>query len=153
MNRIAVTTINGALALALAGCGGPAPAPEASTSDAPATASTATPAPAAGAAPATAAADAAPAAFAQCRTCHAIEPGKAMIGPSLAGVYGRKAGSVAGFAYSDGLKALGKSWDDATLDAWLTAPMKLVPGTKMTFPGIADPSQRQAVINYLKTLK
>lgn len=73
--------------------------------------------------------------------------------PSLAGVVGRKAGSIAGFAYSDANKASGLTWDEKTLDTYLTNPMKMVPGTKMTFAGIPDAAKRKEVIDYLKTLK
>jgi len=95
----------------------------------------------------------APAAFTQCTTCHTIRKGVNAVGPSLVGVFGSKAGSVAGYSYSDALKASGKTWDEATLDAWLTQPMKAVPGTKMTFAGITDAAKRKEVIEYLKTLK
>jgi len=94
-----------------------------------------------------------PAAFAQCMSCHATKPGMNGVGPTLFGVIGRKAGTVEGYAYSDALKAWGKTLDEATLDEWLTAPMKDVPGTKMVFPGMPDPERRKAVIDYLKTLK
>jgi cytochrome c len=94
-----------------------------------------------------------PAAFAQCAACHSIEPGKNGVGPSLAGVFGGKAGSVAGFNYSPANKASGLTWDEATLDTYLTAPMKMIPGTKMSYAGMGDAAQRQAVIAYLKTLK
>ena len=135
----------GLLALSLAGCGGSgsAPAPAAS-SEAAAAASSSAP---------VAAADAAPAEFAQCKACHATEAGKNGVGPSLAGVYGRKAGTGAGYAYSDALKKLTVSWDDASLDKWLESPMKMAPGTKMTFAGMADKAKRDAVVAYLKTLK
>jgi cytochrome c len=98
-------------------------------------------------------ADARPAAYAQCIACHAIEPGKHGVGPSLAGVFGAKAGSAAGYAYSEANKGSGLTWDEATLDEYLTAPMKKVPGTKMTYAGMRDPAQRKAVIEYMKTLK
>jgi len=146
----------GSLALALAGCGGTKDTPAADATGAaatPAASSSAAATPAATTAAAAPAAGAAPAAFAQCAACHSTEAGKTLVGPSLAGVAGRKAGSVAGFAYSDGLKAAGLTWDDATLDKWLTAPAKLVPGTKMPFAGIPDAATRQSVIDYLKTLK
>ena len=58
-----------------------------------------------------------------------------------------------GYAYSDPLKNAGLTWDEATLDKWLTAPMTMVPGTKMVFPGMPDPARRKAVIDYLNTLK
>ena len=94
----------------------------------------------------------APAAFRQCTVCHATEPDRNLIGPSLAGVHGRKAGSADGFPYSTALKESGLSWDDATLDRFLEAPMKTVPGTKMVFAGIKDPAERRDVISHLKAL-
>jgi cytochrome c len=94
-----------------------------------------------------------PAAFAQCVSCHAVKPGVNGVGPSLFGVIGRKAGTEPGYPYSAALKAWGKTLDEATLDEWLTAPMKDVPGTKMVFPGLPDPAKRKEVIEYLKTLK
>ena len=72
------------------------------------------------------------------------------VGPSLFGVYGRKSASLTDYAYSDAMKAAGKTWDEATLDTYLTAPMKDVPGTKMTFAGLKDEAQRKEVIAYLK---
>lgn len=136
-----------ALAIGLAACG--SPPEDQAASDAPAAAT------AAAAADTTAAAPAGgkPAAFAQCAACHSVEPGKNGIGPSLAGVFGKKAGGVAGFAYSDANKNSGLTWDEATLDTYLTAPMKMVPGTKMTYAGLADAAKRKDLIEYLKTLK
>lgn len=94
-----------------------------------------------------------PSTFAQCRACHATEPGKHIFGPSLAGVAGRKAGSLADFSYSDALKASGLTWNEATLDGWLTSPQKAVPGTRMPFAGIRDPETRREVVAYLLTLR
>lgn len=108
--------------------------------------------PAAGAAPAAVAVvgDAAKgeAIFAKCKACHTIDQGGANgIGPNLFAVYGEKvAGERGGFAFSDALKGKGGTWDDATLDAWLTSPAKFAQGTKMTFAGIADAQQRADVI-------
>jgi cytochrome c len=99
------------------------------------------------------AAGAKPAAYAQCAACHAVEPGKHGIGPSLHGVYGTKAGEIPGFAFSEKLKASGLTWDDATLDQWLAGPMKMVPGTKMSYAGLSDPAKRAEIIAYMKTLK
>jgi len=91
--------------------------------------------------------------FLQCQACHAVQAGETgLIGPSLAGVYGRKAGSLAGYDYSAPLKASGLVWDAANLDKWLTDPSALVPGTKMAFAGIASPALRADVIAYLKTV-
>lgn len=100
----------------------------------------------------TAAAGEAPAAFNQCKICHTTEPGKNLIGPSLAGVYGRKAGTVAGFPYSAAMRQSGLTWDDATLDRFLEAPMKAMPGTRMTYAGLKDPVVRKDVITHLKAL-
>lgn len=133
-----------ATTLALAACGSPpeeTPADQASSSATPA------------AAEPSVAAGGKPAAFAQCAACHAVEPGKNGVGPSLAGVFGKKAGGVAGYAYTDANKNSGLTWDEATLDTYLTNPMKVVPGTKMTFAGIGDAAKRKEVIDYLKTLK
>ncbi len=105
------------------------------------------------ASPPPAAAIAAPVEFAICMACHSTHAGQTGIGPTLAGVVGRKSGSVPGYAYSDAVTKLGVTWDDANLDKWLSSPAAMAPGTKMSFAGYADPVQRQAVIAYLKTLK
>ena len=93
-----------------------------------------------------------PAAFAQCAACHSTEPHKTVYGPSLAGIAGRRAGSLPGYAYSPALKSSGLSWNAATLDRWLTSPQRTVPGTRMPFMGVSDPAARKAVIAYLMTL-
>jgi cytochrome c len=135
----------GMMALALAGCGGTKDqsAPDAAT---PSSASSTT----------TATADEGPKmppVFAQCASCHAVKPGQNGIGPSLAGVFGRKAGTGTGFEYSPALKSSGLTWDEASLDKWLTNPMGMVPGTRMTYAGQGDAAKRQELIAYLKTLK
>ena len=93
-----------------------------------------------------------PQAFNQCAACHSTTPGKTIIGPSLAHVYGRKAGSLAGFQYSDAMKGSGLTWTSSNLDAFLTNPAGKVPGTLMGLAGIKDAAQRKAIIAYLKTL-
>ena len=138
-----------ALGLALAACGGTPPEQAPASDASPATAG----ASASPAATLAAAAGAKPAAYAQCAACHAVEPGKHGIGPSLHGVYGTKAGEIPGFAFSEKLKTSGLTWDDATLDKWLEAPMKMVPGTKMSYAGLKDPAKRAELIAYMKTLK
>ena len=94
-----------------------------------------------------------PVVFAQCASCHSVKPGVNGIGPSLAGVFGRKTGSEPTFSYSDALKNSGLTWDEATLDRWLTNPLGMVPGTRMTYMGQSDPAKRAETIAYLKTLK
>ena len=98
-------------------------------------------------------ASARPAAFAQCVACHAVEPGRNGIGPTLAGVFGRKAAALPGFAYSPALRQSGLTWDEPTLDRWLESPAQTVPGNRMVYPGMRDAADRRAVIAYLKTLK
>lgn len=76
-----------------------------------------------------------------------------MTGPSLAGIWGRKAGTVEGFTrYSDALKESGIVWDEHTLDAWLEDPSSFLPGNRMTFRGVPDEAQRQDLIEYLRSV-
>ncbi len=93
-----------------------------------------------------------PLAFVQCGTCHQTKPGQNGIGPSLAGVYGAKAGHVGDFAYSAPMRASGLIWDEATLDKFITNPRAQVPGTRMSYAGLRDEGQRAEIIAYLKTL-
>lgn len=148
MRSTATALVSAALALALAGCGSPPADPPADETAAAAPSAAAETAAAASADP-----GARPAAFAQCAVCHSTEKGKHGVGPSLAGVYGTKSGELAGFAFSEAMKQAGLTWDDATLDDYLAAPMKKVPGTRMSFAGLSDPAKRKEVIAYLKTLK
>jgi cytochrome c len=89
----------------------------------------------------------------RCGICHSPEPGTNKIGPSLFNVVGRPAGSIDGFSYSDANRHSGIVWKPEVLDRYLTAPQAMVPGTKMTFPGLKDDQQRAEVIAYLETLK
>ena len=92
--------------------------------------------------------------FLRCQACHSIAAGEPdKIGPNLNGVVGRKAALKPGYTYSPALVKANLTWDQATLDAWLTRPAKLVPGTKMVFEGIAQPDERAALIAYLKTYR
>lgn len=88
-----------------------------------------------------------------CAVCHAAVAGRKGIGPSLFGVVGRTAGTLEGYTYSAANKASGLTWDAVTLDRYLAAPQKIVPGTKMTFVGLQKDAERAAVITYLTTLK
>lgn len=89
--------------------------------------------------------------FARCAICHDVKPGVNKLGPSLAKLFGRKAGTVTGYSYSAAMKQYGKVWNAQSLDAYITAPMKAVPGTKMAFAGIANPADRANLIAYLQT--
>jgi cytochrome c len=86
-----------------------------------------------------------------CMACHSFTPGRHMTGPSLGGVWGRKAGSAEGFSrYSEALKRSGLVWDEQHLDAWLKDPAALVPGNAMAFPGIEDERTRADLLAYLQ---
>jgi cytochrome c len=85
-----------------------------------------------------------------CQACHSIDDND--LGPRHRGVVGRRAGIVGDYSYSTALKNSGLTWDEATLDRWLTDPTALVPGTKMFFR-IEDPQARADIIAYLKELK
>ena len=85
-----------------------------------------------------------------CQACHSVDEND--LGPRHRGVVGRIAGSVEDYAYSKALKQSGLTWNDSTLDQWLTNPSALVPGTKMFFK-LDDPQARADVISYLKQLK
>jgi cytochrome c len=88
-----------------------------------------------------------------CTICHTTEEGKNKIGPSLHAVVGRHSAALTDFAYSDAMKKADKTWDDQTLDTYLTNPRALVPGTKMIFIGFKNEQDRQNVIAYLNTRK
>ncbi len=86
--------------------------------------------------------------FRKCQACHSLEPGKAILGPSLAGIIGRKAGSEASYSYSQAMKQANIVWDAKTLDAYLSDPQKLIPGNKMPFPGLKTDHDRADVIAF-----
>jgi cytochrome c len=89
--------------------------------------------------------------FGNCAACHALTPNRNMTGPSLAGVWQRKAGTLASFdRYSPEIKSSGVTWDAKTLDAWLKSPAAFIPGNSMPFEGISDPKARADLIAYLK---
>jgi cytochrome c len=89
--------------------------------------------------------------FQACAACHSLEPNKNLTGPTLSGMYGRKAGSLPSFnRYSDALKSSGITWDDQTLDKWLADPKALVPGNEMPFVGIRNAQQRADLLAFLK---
>ena len=87
-----------------------------------------------------------------CRECHSFEKNDNRLGPNLYGVVGRKAGTVPDFAYSNSVKGSGITWDEPTLDKWITNPNALIPGNNMgaIFGGVADPAERKKIISFLK---
>lgn len=88
--------------------------------------------------------------FIQCKTCHVKEAGQNRVGPSLAGIVGRAAGSVEGFNYSPANKNSGITWTPEKLFQYLEKPARVVPGTKMVFAGLPDAQKRADVIAYLQ---
>lgn len=89
--------------------------------------------------------------FGACAACHSLRPDQSMTGPSLAGVWDRKAGTLESFSrYSPALKSANIVWNDKTLDEWITDPQHIVPGNQMTFPGIKDARQRTDLLAFLK---
>ena len=89
----------------------------------------------------------------QCSICHSPQQGRNMVGPSLFGVVRRTSATEAGYNYSPPFKALSVTWDETTLDKYLTGPRIMVPGTKMTYGGLKDDKKRADLIAYLATLK
>jgi cytochrome c2 len=89
----------------------------------------------------------------RCQVCHSMESGRNKLGPSLAGVVGRKAGSVPGYNYSEALKDSDIVWTEQNLDQWLTNPHQFIPGDKMPFLGLKNATERQDVIAYLSESK
>jgi len=89
--------------------------------------------------------------LASCGTCHSVEPGaEPRQGPNLNGIFGRKAGSVDGFKYSDALKTADWIWDEAHLDSWIENAQAMRPGVFMPYRQ-ADPAKRAEVIAFLKS--
>ena len=86
----------------------------------------------------------------QCKTCHALEEGPSITGPTLHGMFGRKAGTAAGFEFSEAMNKSGIVWDDTTLTDYLRDPQARVPGTKMVFNGVKQAGQLADLVAYLK---
>jgi len=90
-------------------------------------------------------------AFRACAPCHSLAPDRNMTGPSLADLWGRKAGGLPSFErYSEALKGSGIIWDDRSLDGWLTDPDGMVPDNEMPFNGIKDARARADLLAFLK---
>lgn len=88
--------------------------------------------------------------FNKCKACHEADSEKNKVGPSLQGLFGRTAGTVEGFNYSDAMRSSGIVWNQETLDAYLADPKGNVPGNKMAFPGLKKEDDRANVIAYLE---
>lgn len=88
--------------------------------------------------------------FKKCKACHVIDKKKNRLGPHLIGVIGRTSGSVEGFKYSKAMQAAGITWDETTIDEYLTDPKGYVPKNKMAFKGLKKEEDRANVIAYIK---
>jgi cytochrome c len=86
-----------------------------------------------------------------CKICHAFDAaGGNRVGPELHGVFGRKAGTLPGFAFSDAMKDSGIVWNDQTLAKFLRDPQGSLPGNRMSFPGIQDEAVLRGLLRQLK---
>jgi cytochrome c len=88
----------------------------------------------------------------RCGVCHSMQPAPGKMGPPLAGIVGRKAASVPGFAYSDALKKSNVTWTAAKLNEFLGGPAKVIPGTKMLV-SVPNAEQRTQLVAYLASVK
>lgn len=88
--------------------------------------------------------------YARCLACHALAYDR--VGPHHCGLFGRRAGSVPGFAYSAAMQQSQLTWNDQTLERFLAAPMQAMPGTTMTYDGVPDRQERADLIAYLRQI-
>ena len=92
-------------------------------------------------------------AYRKCAACYSIEKGRHTTGPSLAGIWDRKAGTVEGFRrYSKALRQSGVTWTERSLDEWLANPRAFIAGNRMTFRGIENAQERADIVAYLKSV-
>jgi cytochrome c len=87
--------------------------------------------------------------FGDCAACHKLEAGANNVGPSLHGIFTRKAGEIADFRYSPAIKRSGISWTPETLDKFISDPQVMVPGNRMPYAGMASAGDRADLIAYL----
>lgn len=90
--------------------------------------------------------------FARCGVCHSVDPAQKKMGPTLANVVNRRAGTIAGFKYSPAMKGSKMSWTAQNLDKFLAAPRTVVPGTSMASPPVANAADRANLIAYLSSV-
>jgi cytochrome c len=86
--------------------------------------------------------------YSRCAACHSLD--RHRTGPKHCGLFGRRAGSAAGFPYSSAMRSSGIVWNEKTLDTFIADPLRAVPGTAMGYAGISDPAERADLIAYLK---
>lgn len=89
--------------------------------------------------------------FLRCQSCHTLGEGEVhLTGPNLHGLFGAKAGTKEGYAFSEALKNSNVTWDRASLNQWIESPQSLIAGNKMAFVGLKSADDREAVIQYLE---
>jgi len=88
--------------------------------------------------------------FEECASCHALMPGENGVGPSLHGLFGRKAAEIADFRYSAPMRRSGITWTAKTLDAFIADPQQVVVGNRMPYAGLPDAGDRADLIAYLE---
>jgi len=88
--------------------------------------------------------------FRECAACHSVAAGTNNVGPSLAGLFGRSAGSLADFRYSPAMRKSGITWTPQTLDEFIADPQKRVPANRMPYAGLTDAAARADLIAYLE---
>lgn len=88
--------------------------------------------------------------FQDCAACHKLEPGANNVGPSLHGLFGRKAGELADFRYSPAIKRSGISWTAETIEKFIADPQAMVPGNRMPYAGMASADDRADLVAYLQ---
>lgn len=89
--------------------------------------------------------------FRQCQACHVIDAEQNRVGPHMVGIFGREAGTVEGFKYSDAMAGSGIVWEEDTIAAYLADPRGYVPGNRMAFAGLRQEQQIADVIAYMKS--
>jgi cytochrome c len=90
--------------------------------------------------------------FQDCAACHKLEAGNNNVGPSLHGIFERKAGALSDFRYSPAMKRSGISWTPESLDKFITDPQAMVPANRMPYAGMANPGDRADLIAYLQKM-
>ncbi len=88
--------------------------------------------------------------YEECAACHSLERGVHALGPSLQGVFERKAGDLTDFRYSPPLKRSGIAWSAQTLDAFIADPQKEIKGNRMPYSGMPEARDRADLIEYLR---
>jgi cytochrome c len=90
--------------------------------------------------------------FQDCAACHKLEAGANSVGPSLHGIFERKAGALSDFRYSPAIKRSGIAWTPVTLDKFIADPQAMVPANRMPYAGMANPGDRADLIAYLQKM-